>query len=69
VTRRQSIAAVLFGSYSSMLDTRLWVPKRPMTGTGQALNFGHPGARTFILGMCIVPAALLLALALTGLTR
>ena len=53
-----------FGSYSSGLDTRLWVPKRPMTGTGQALNFGHPGAKTFIVGMCIVPVALLLLVVL-----
>jgi uncharacterized membrane protein len=51
-----------FGAYSSRLDNRLWVPKRPMTGTGQALHFGDPGARTLIVGMCIVPAALLLVL-------
>ena len=58
-----------FGSYSSKVDTRLWVPKRPMTGTGQALNFGHPGARTFIVGMCIIPVLLLLVLIVTSLVR
>ncbi len=56
------------GAYSSKLDSRLWVPKRAMTGTGQALNFGHPGAKMFIAGMCIVPAALLFVLVLTLLT-
>jgi uncharacterized membrane protein len=56
------------GAYSSRVDSRLWVPKRAMTGTGQALNFGHRGARTFVVGMCIVPAVLLLVLALTLLT-
>ena len=54
-----------FGAYSSRLDSRLWVPKR--TGIGQALNFGHPGAKTVIAGMCIIPAALLLVLVLTAL--
>jgi uncharacterized membrane protein len=49
-----------FGSYSSPRDTRLWVPKRPMTGEGFALNFGHPGAKTVLIGICIVPAACVL---------
>ena len=56
-----------FGSYSSALDNRLWVPKRPMTGTGDALNFGHPGAKTVVAGMCIIPAALVLAFVLAWL--
>jgi uncharacterized membrane protein len=56
-----------FGSYSSTVDERLWVPKRPMTGIGQALNFGHPGAKTFVVGMCIIPAALLLVFVLARL--
>ena len=55
------------GSYSSTRDTRLWVPKRPITGTGQALNFGHPHAKTFIAAMCIVPVVLLLILGLIRL--
>jgi uncharacterized membrane protein len=46
------------GRYSSASDTRLWVPKR--AGIGQALNFAHPGAKVFLAGMCIIPAALLL---------
>lgn len=58
-----------FGSYSSRRDTRLWVPKRPMTGGGFALNFGHPGARTVLGGICIVPAALALVALLLLFTR
>lgn len=50
----------LFGAYSSRRDTRLWVPKRPMTGAGMALNFGHPSARTTFAAMCAVPVGLLL---------
>ena len=46
--------------YSSRRDNRLWVPKRPMTGSGDALNFGHPGAKTVIAGMAIIPAAFVL---------
>jgi uncharacterized membrane protein len=53
-----------FGAYSSRRDTRLWVPKRPMTGTGMALNFGHPSARTTFAAMCAVPAGLLLLIVL-----
>jgi uncharacterized membrane protein len=49
-----------FGSYSSRRDTRLWVPKRPMTGTGMAINFGHPSAKTTFAVICAVPAGLLL---------
>jgi uncharacterized membrane protein len=56
-----------FGSYSSTVDTRLWVPKRPMMGTGQALNFGHAGAKTVVAGMGIIPAALLLVVVLLGI--
>jgi uncharacterized membrane protein len=57
-----------FGAYSSRQDSRLWVPKRPMTGTGWALNFAHPGAKTFLIGMGIVPATLLLVV-IIALTR
>jgi uncharacterized membrane protein len=53
-----------FGAYSSKVDTRLWVPKRPMTGTGFALNFGHPAAKVTFAAMCTVPAGLLLLFAL-----
>lgn len=42
-----------FGSYSSKLDTRLWVPKRPGTGTGYALNFGQPGAKAALAAICV----------------
>ena len=31
-----------------------------MTGSGDALNFGHPGAKTVIAGMAIIPAAFVL---------
>jgi uncharacterized membrane protein len=55
------------GAYSSKVDTRLWVPKR--VGTGQALNFAHPGAKVFLAGMCIVPLALLLVVIVALLTR
>jgi len=48
-----------FGAYSSRRDTRLWVPKRPMTGTGMALNFGHPSAKITMATVCLVPAGLL----------
>jgi uncharacterized membrane protein len=59
----------LFGGYSSKRDTRLWVPKRGITGDGLALNFGHPGAKTFIAGICIMPAAFVLALILLRFAR
>ena len=55
------------GRYSSRSDTRLWVPKR--AGIGQALNFAHPGAKVFLAGMCIIPAALLLVLIVVQLTK
>ena len=55
------------GRYSSAADTRLWVPKR--AGIGQALNFAHPGAKVFLAGMCIIPAALLLVLIVVQLTK
>ena len=58
-----------FGGYSSKCDTRLWVPKRPMTGEGQALNFAHLGATTVIAGICIMPAAILLVLIVVWLAR
>jgi uncharacterized membrane protein len=48
----------LFGSYSSESDTRLWVPKRPLTGSGQALNFSHPQAKWFVAAMLMIPAAI-----------
>ena len=57
----------LRGRYSSRSDTRLWVPKR--AGIGQALNFAHPGAKVFLAGMCIIPAALLLVLIVVQLTK
>lgn len=58
-----------FGGYSSKRDSRLWVPKRPMTGSGQALNVAHPGAKTFIAGMCIMPAAIVVMLILLKFAR
>jgi uncharacterized membrane protein len=48
------------GFYSSKADNRLWVPKRPVTGSGQAINLGHPAARTFIGGMLITPLVFIL---------
>ena len=58
-----------FGAYSSTRDTRLWVPKRPITGTGMALNFGHPGAKTVMATVCVVPAGLLLLFVLLQFAR
>jgi uncharacterized membrane protein len=58
-----------FGAYSSKLDDRLWVPKRSMHGAGQAINVAHPGAKIFIAGLCIMPAALVLMLVLLALAR
>jgi uncharacterized membrane protein len=58
-----------FGAYSSRVDSRLWVPKRPKTGIGDTVNFGHPGAKTVVATMCIVPGALLLLLVLVWLLR
>jgi uncharacterized membrane protein len=58
-----------FGSYSSASDLRLWVPKRPLTGSGQALNFGHPQAKWFIAAMVMIPAARFVALVLAILLR
>ena len=55
-----------FGSYSSRVDTRLWVPKRPLTGTGQALNCGHPQAKWSIAAMLMIPTAMLTALILSA---
>jgi len=57
----------LRGRYSSASDSRLWVPKR--AGIGQALNFAHPGAKVFLAGMCIIPAALLLVLIVAQLSK
>ncbi len=42
----------LFCSYSSKLDMRLWVPKRPGTGTGYTMNFAQPGATVALAAMC-----------------
>lgn len=67
--RRLENWAGWFGSYSSARDTRLWVPKRPMTGEGFALNFGHPGARMVFIGIVIIPAGGALVVALLLLTR
>ena len=47
------------GFYSSAADNRLWVPKRPVTGSGQAINLGHPNAKLFIAGLLIAPLVLI----------
>jgi len=47
------------GFYSSKADNRLWVPKRPATGIGQAINLGHPGAKLFIAGVLIAPVIII----------
>jgi uncharacterized membrane protein len=52
------------GYYSSERDTRLWVPKRAMTGSGLTLNFAHPSAKITFATMCAVPVGLLLLLVL-----
>jgi uncharacterized membrane protein len=58
-----------FGPYSSKLDDRLWVPKRPMHGTGHAINVAHPGAKVVIAGLCIMPVALALTLIILAFAR
>ena len=55
------------GRYSSVADTRLWVPKR--AGIGQALNFAHPGAKVFLAGMSIIPLGLLLVVIVALLSK
>jgi uncharacterized membrane protein len=50
------------GFYSSKVDSRLWVPKRPGTGIGQAINLGHSGAKLFIAGVLIAPVTILAAI-------
>jgi uncharacterized membrane protein len=52
------------GFYSSKVDSRLWVPKRPVTGSGQAINLGHPGARLFVAGILIAPLVVIAAIVL-----
>ncbi len=47
------------GFYSSQLDNRLWVPKRPVTGSGHAINLGHPGAKAMIAGVLMAPLVLI----------
>jgi uncharacterized membrane protein len=47
------------GFYSSKADNRLWVPKRPLTGSGQAINLAHPGAKMLIASLLIVPAIII----------
>jgi uncharacterized membrane protein len=58
-----------FGSYSSASDQRLWVPKRPLTGSGQTLNFGHPQAKWFVAALLMIPGAVLLAIILAILLQ
>lgn len=53
-----------FGSYSSKDDTRLWVPKRPGTGTGFTLNFAQPGAKVALAAMFIPAAGIIVLLAI-----
>jgi uncharacterized membrane protein len=37
--------------YSSKSDTRLWVPKRPLTGSGYTPNFAQPGVKVAVAAM------------------
>lgn len=57
------------GFYSSKIDSRLWVPKRGLSGSGFALNLGHRGARTVIATFCVVPASVVLLLVLLHYAR
>ena len=50
------------GSYSSKADTRLWVPKRPMTGIGSTPNLARTGARTALAAMFVPAAAVIVVL-------
>lgn len=50
------------GFYSSTLDGRLWVPKRPVTGSGHALNLGHSGAKLVIAAILVVPVVIVAAI-------
>lgn len=52
------------GFYSSRADSRLWVPKRPGTGSGQALNMGHRRAKVVVAGVLIAPVTILVAVVL-----
>ena len=49
--------------YRSARDVRIWVPKRNPK-LGQTLNFAHAGAWWTLLGLSIVPIALLILLPL-----
>lgn len=49
-----------YGLYRSRRDDRVWVPKR--SGVGTTVNFGHRSSGWAMLGLSIVPLALLLGL-------
>lgn len=54
------------GFYSSKADTRLWVPKRPVTVSGHAINLGHSGAKLVMATILIIPAATIAAIVLAS---
>jgi uncharacterized membrane protein len=56
------------GFYSSKADNRLWVPKRPVTGSGNAINLGHPGAKAMIAGVLIAPLVLIAVIVFAALS-
>lgn len=59
-----------FGFYRSDRDSRLWVPKRPSRfERGQAINLAKPGAKTFFLGVAIMPCVILLTVVLILMLR
>ena len=57
-----------FGAYRSVHDNRVWVPKRD-PAYGWTLNFAHRDAWWSLLGLLIVPIALLVLLPLLLLFR
>lgn len=58
-----------FGSYSSKSDTRLWVPRRPGTGTGYTLNLGQPGAKAALGAIFVGPVLVVAVLVILYFSR
>lgn len=56
------------GIYRSALDTRPLVPKRNPS-MGVTINFAHPQARLYLLGVSIVPLGFVLLFVLLQIAR
>ncbi len=57
-----------FGTYRSVRDSRLLVPKRTW-GWGLTPNFAHRGSRWMVLGLSSVPLGFLLLFVLYQLSK